>query len=123
MARILIMDDDVSIRNALRLTLESFGYEVAEAPDGKEGLRLQRANPADLVVLDILMPEKEGIEVIMDLRRDFPHTKIIAMSGGGQVEAKFYLETAKKLRADSVLEKPFDLNEFIALVKEALGES
>lgn len=105
------------------MALEGFGYEVADAPDGKEGIRLQRANPADLVVVDILMPEKEGIEIIMDLQKDFPDTKIIAISGGGRVAAHYYLEIAKKIGASRILEKPFELKVFMASVREALGEN
>ena len=78
MPRILIIDDDDLIRQMLRDVLEREGYDVADASDGKQGLRVFMENPADMVVTDLVMPEKEGIEIIMELRRDFPELKIIA---------------------------------------------
>jgi len=83
MARILLIDDDAPVRRTLRKMLERQGYEVEEAPDGKAGLTLYQENPADLIITDLIMPEMEGIETIMELRRRFPDVKIIAMSGGG----------------------------------------
>src|SRR6267378_6795934 len=83
-ARILVMDDDELLRGALRVALEAAGYEVVEAANGDEGLRLQREQGADLVLVDIFMPERDGLEVIRALRAETPQTKIVAMSGGGQ---------------------------------------
>jgi CheY-like chemotaxis protein len=92
MALILIIDDDNQFRAMLREMLERTGYEFLEASDGKEGLKLYRENPTDLI-----MPEKEGIETIIELRRDFPDVKIIAISGGGQIDAEQYLSRLKSL--------------------------
>src|SRR2546422_179515 len=83
-ARILVMDDDELLRGALRVVLEAAGYEVIEAADGNAGLRLEREQSADLVLVDIFMPERDGLEVIRALRTEIPQPKIIAMSGGGQ---------------------------------------
>src|SRR5882724_4831199 len=83
-ARILVMDDDALLRGALRVALEAAGYEVLEAGDGDAGLRLQREQGADLVLVDIFMPQRDGLEVIRALRAETPQTKIVAMSGGGQ---------------------------------------
>jgi len=88
MARILVIDDDIQILEMLGQTLEREGYEVVDALDGKEGMRLYREAPTDLVITDIVMPEKEGVETIMELKRDFPDVKIIAMSGGGQINSE-----------------------------------
>ena len=104
MARILLIDDDDSVRTMLRLTLAHFGHTVIEARNGKEGLeRVQQAN-ADLLITDIVMPEKEGLKVLMELRKRKPPVKIIAISGGD------YLHMAKLMGAAKVLAKPFSTN-------------
>jgi CheY-like chemotaxis protein len=101
--------------------LEQAGHQVAEAPNGNEGLRLcQQLNP-DLIVTDIIMPEKEGLETIMELRRDFPLVKVIAISGGGQTMAgSTCLHLAKRLGAAKTLAKPFSKQELLAAVREVL---
>jgi CheY-like chemotaxis protein len=83
MARILLIDDDEPVRTTLRLTLEHFGHTVIEARDGTEGLALFQHANADLVITDIVMPEKDGLEVLRELRRMHPSVKIIAISGPG----------------------------------------
>ena len=118
---VLIMEDDEEVRKALRTVLEESGYKVMEAANGEKGLKIQRTIPSDLVIMDILMPEKEGLEVIKELRRDFPNTKIIAISGGGYVGPDYYLDAAKKMGASYVFEKPFDPREIMAAVKQVLG--
>ncbi|MDY6987588.1 MAG: response regulator [Thermodesulfobacteriota bacterium] len=120
-ARILVVDDDVQIREMLRQLLERAGYEVAEAPDGRQGIRLYRQEPADLVITDIIMPEKEGLETIRELRRDFPDVKILAISGGGRVLADEYLRLAKQFGAERTLAKPFDQKELLEAVHELVG--
>ena len=120
MPLILIIDDDDQLRGMLREMLERAGYEVADAPNGKEGIRLYRENPADLVVTDLIMPEKEGIETIIELRREFPDVKIIAMSGGGTIEAEKYLRMAKGLGAVRTLTKPIERKELLEAVRELI---
>jgi DNA-binding response OmpR family regulator len=122
LAHILIIDDDPQILDMLSQTLEREGYEVITASDGKEGLRLYRENPVDLIITDIIMPGKEGIETIMDLRRDFPHVKIIAISGGGQIDAEQYLSMAQKLGAQRTFIKPFERAELLKAIMELLGQ-
>jgi len=100
--------------------LESEGYEVVVVPDGKEWLRRYRENPADLIITDLIMLEKEGIETIIELRRDFTDVKIIAISGGGQIDAETCLIMAKKLGAHYTFAKPFKLEKLLQAVEELL---
>ncbi len=109
------------IREMLRNMLEFNGYEVDDAPDGKAAIRLYRREPADLIITDIIMPDKEGLETIFELRRDFPDLKIIAISGGGYVEADDYLHLAKSFGAKRTFTKPFKLKEMLKAVEELLG--
>ena len=114
MARILLIDDDDSVRTMLRLTLAHFGHTVIEARNGKEGLELFQDANADLLITDIVMPEKEGLEVLMELRKQHPPVKIIAISGGD------YLHMAKLMGAAKVLAKPFSTNLLIEAIDELL---
>jgi CheY-like chemotaxis protein len=123
MARILIIDDESQIRSMLRLMLERVGYEIAEAPDGIEGIRQYRENPADLIITDLIMPNKDGIGMIIDLKKEFPKVKIIAMSGGGVNRPEGYLDGAKKLGATRTLTKPIDREEMLKAVKESLNDT
>jgi DNA-binding NtrC family response regulator len=120
MARILIIDDESQIRSMLRLMLERVGYEVIEAADGMEGIRQYRDNPADLIITDLIMPNKDGIGMIIELKKEFPQVKIIAMSGGGVNRPEGYLDGAKKLGAGRTLTKPIDRDEMLNAVKETL---
>lgn len=122
MARILIIDDESQIRSMLRLMLERVGYEVVEAPDGIEGIRQYREKPADLIITDLIMPNKDGIGMIIDLKKEFPKVKIIAMSGGGVNRPEGYLDGAKKLGASCTLTKPIDREEMLMAVKDTLKE-
>ena len=122
MGLILNIDDDDQLRGMLRQTLEGVEYEVKDAPNGKEGLRLFRENPADLVITDLIMPEKEGIETIKELRQEYPEVKIIAMSGGGRSGPKGYLKVAKGLGAQCTLTKPLERDEFLKTVMELINE-
>jgi len=120
MAQILIIDDEATIRDLLIKILEREGYETMNASNGKEGIRLYRENPADLVITDLIMPEKEGIETIMELRRDFQDIKVIAMSGGGKIDPETYLQIAKTSGAIETIAKPFDLKAVLKTVQELL---
>jgi DNA-binding response OmpR family regulator len=121
MAHILLIDDDDSFRTMLRKTLVFSGHTVVEARNGKEGLALFDRAHADLVITDIVMPEKEGIEVLMELRKKEPPVKIIAMSGGGRVNATDYLRIARQLGAARVLAKPFANEALSAAITEVLA--
>jgi YesN/AraC family two-component response regulator len=116
MAVVLIIDDEEAVRGLLREALEFAGHQVAEARNGQEGLQRYRAGPTDLVITDILMPEKNGLELIEELRHSFPSTKIIALTGGGQE----FLNRAKQLGAHRGYEKPVHLWEVLAAVQELI---
>ena len=120
MARILIIDDNTSVLATYRIMLEREGYEVVIADDGNEGIRTFSEKPTDLVITDIIMPEKEGLETIMELRRNFPDVKIIAISGGAFLEPKDYLELAKQFGAMRTLTKPIEQEELLETVQECL---
>ena len=121
-ARILVMDDDALLRSALRVALEAAGYEVLEAGDGDAGLRLQREQGADLVLVDIFMPQRDGLEVIRALRAEAPQTKIVAMSGGGQTGQIEVLRAAAAFGAARILLKPFEPRDLLTAIRELLGE-
>ncbi len=122
MARILVIDDEPQVRTVLLKSLELDGYQVMDAPNGKVGMRLFREEPFDLVITDIVMPEKDGIEAIGELRRCFPETKIIAISGGGQrLKADYVLHTAEILGVHCTLPKPFEIADFLNAVRLVLG--
>jgi len=123
MKSILVIDDDVQVRQLLRLMLEQAGYMVFDAADGNEGIKRFHADPTDLVVTDIIMPEKEGIETIRELRRDYPGVKIIAISGGGRVSAGDYLKTAESFGVHRTFTKPFEREELLEAIEELLSVS
>ena len=122
MKRILIIDDETNILLMLKKMLERAGYEIDLASNGEEGLRLFRNEPSDLVITDIIMPEKEGLETIREMRKMQPEMKIIAMSGGGKISADNYLETAKIFGASRIMEKPFTQQAMVSIVKELLED-
>lgn len=119
--RILIIDDEVQIREMLGQMLSREGYDVVHAPDGKVGMNICRTQSIDLIITDIIMPEKDGIEMILELRHDFSHLKVIAISGGGRLGPDGYLEMAQKLGAHKTFFKPFNRREILDAVKELLG--
>jgi CheY-like chemotaxis protein len=120
-ARILVIDDELDIRSLVSRILRQAGYEVIEASNGNEGTRLFRENLPDLLITDIIMPEKEGIETIMELRRDFPNLKTIAISGGGKALGRdACLQMAKGLGANRTLAKPFSRQELLEAVQDVL---
>ena len=123
MATILVVDDDRQVCDLLKQVLEDKGYNVHCASNGVEGIKEYRGHPADLIILDILMPEKEGLETILDLRREFPQVKIIAMSGGSERAKLDLLELARRLGAQHTIDKPFQLHAITDLVTQALHEN
>jgi DNA-binding NtrC family response regulator len=120
MSRILLVDDHVEFLTVQQELLENAGHTVVAATDGFKALVALESAAFDLVITDIIMPRKEGIETIMELRRRHPGLKIIAMSGGGRVGAWSYLELADKLEAFETLEKPFSGATLLAAVDAAL---
>jgi DNA-binding NtrC family response regulator len=122
MKRILIIDDEVHILLMLKKMLELEGYEIDIASDGAEGLELFRKTAPQLVITDIIMPEKEGLETIREMKRAQPDLKILAMSGGGKISADNYLDTARIFGASSIIEKPFKRTHMVSLVHQLLSE-
>lgn len=123
MARILIVDDDANLRASLRSVLEDEGHEVEEEVDGARALRLFVGHPSDLIITDVYMPQMNGIEFAMRVRETFPEAKIIGMSGGGFLTGESVLGALEALGAVGKLEKPFDADEVIRVVRSALGET
>jgi DNA-binding NtrC family response regulator len=120
-ARILIIDDEVSIRRPLQIILERAGHEVVSAGNGSEAVRLWRQRAGDLVITDIHMPEKNGLETIVELRQIAPHTRILAMSGGDLNPRVDVLGDATLLGAIRTISKPFTLEEMLRAVEELLA--
>jgi DNA-binding response OmpR family regulator len=120
---VLVIDDEQLIRLQVRTALETEGFVVHEAANGNEGLTRIALVVPDVVITDILMPDKEGIETILELRRRYPTIRIIAISGGGRTGNKDFLRTAKHLGADRTLAKPFALGALLRLVREVLAEA
>jgi CheY-like chemotaxis protein len=123
MARILVIDDEELARITLRKILVGAGHVVVEAENGDEGLTAQRESPCDLVITDMIMPVKEGVETISDLKQEFPNVRIIAMSGGGRTRNLNYLEIAKVVGGDKILAKPFSVTELLDCVNLVLEGS
>ena len=121
MARILVIDDDAQVRLYLKQLLERNGYEVTEAPDGRQGIARFRSGGIDLVITDIIMPDKEGLETISDLRDIDPDVKIIAISGGGRRQPDDYLKMAESFGAARALPKPIDRAELLGTLKQLLA--
>jgi DNA-binding NtrC family response regulator len=119
-ARILVVDDDPGIRRSLSRVLERRGHQLQVAPDGRQGLRLWREGGADVVLLDIHMPEVDGIEVLVQLRGLAPELPVIVMSGGDQTRRLDLLGDAHLLGAWALLRKPFTLDEVIEVVERAV---
>jgi len=120
MSRILVIDDEELVRYSLKRVLEGAGFDVAEAGDGDQGLKAVEAQSFDLVITDIIMPNKEGIETVIDLKRLRPDLKVVAMSGGGRTRNLDYLNVAREFGADEVLAKPFSEDELLAVVRGCL---
>jgi DNA-binding response OmpR family regulator len=117
---ILVIDDDSAVRATLRRVLEAAGFRVRVAADGEQGLEDFRRQAAALVITDIIMPEKEGMATIMDLRAMAPSLPILAISGGGRVGNADFLNMAKRLGATDILGKPFDADALVARVRQLL---
>lgn len=120
MARILVIDDNDEFRKMLNRMLTQNGYEVIEASHGKAGLKLYNKDQIDLVITDIFMPEKEGTETVLELKKINPDIKIIVVSGGGAHRQFRYLDNMIEFGAQKVFEKPFDSKEFLASITELL---
>ena len=121
MSNILVIDDNASVRKAITLMLESGGFHVTAAKDGSEGLNAFAAGSPDLVLVDIIMPDKDGIEIIREMRQTRPATKIIAMTGGGRLSNLDFLKMARAFGAVETLAKPIDPDDLVARVRACLA--
>ncbi len=121
MALILLIDDNDSLRDILMFTLAGAGYDVVEAADGRQGIRLLEERSVDLVITDIMMPDLDGIETIIRMRRSHPDLPVITMSGDVKRNASLYLGITAKLGAVHTLHKPFSSTLLLKVVDEALG--
>lgn len=120
MPRILVIDDDLQLRTLLKRYFERRSFEVLEAEDGDIGIDLFKTQGADVIITDLIMPGKEGMETIIELLREFPNARIIAISGGGRVAPQDYLQLAKGIGAMKVFSKPFELDQLCAAVEDLL---
>jgi CheY-like chemotaxis protein len=117
---ILLIDDEENFRSVIKQVLVNAGFEVVEAANGAQGIQYFYEKPADMIITDIIMPEKEGIETIIELKKAFPNVKLIAMSGGGWYGTDIDFDMAKKLGAKT-LDKPFALQDLLDIVHELLN--
>ena len=128
MTKVIIIDDEEDIRIVLKEIFVRAGFDVSVASNGDDGLNLLREQGADLVITDIIMPGSDGVETAYDIRMEFPKTKIIVMSGGGNaaslgyessaIATSAYLASAAAVGADLTLTKPFDRDELLKAAKE-----
>jgi DNA-binding response OmpR family regulator len=121
MPGILIVEDDEELREMLNVSLVRRNFSVFEASNGKEAILHFKPSITDVVVTDIIMPEEDGLKVIMRLRELKPSIKIIAISGGGKAGPGSYLNLAKALGADAIFSKPFSINDLILKIEELLS--
>jgi YesN/AraC family two-component response regulator len=122
MAKILIVDDEDPVRILVREMLKMSNHEISEAKNGREAIEKYCAEPADLVITDLVMPDKSGIDLIMELKEKFPQIRILAISGGGGITGRFdYLPIAYLLGANFILKKPFKMQELRSKVEELLA--
>lgn len=120
MQSILVIDDQAEMRTALQLVLSAAGYQVTLATNGKEALQALLKGKVDLVITDVVMPEKDGIEVAMELRKTHPGLPVVVMTGGGKLKADVYLRMARSLGAKGILQKPFSNEQLLLTVALAL---
>jgi two-component system chemotaxis response regulator CheY len=121
MPSVLVVDDEDQLRQLIREILEQAGYQVTEARDGKEAVLQYRLAPADVVIMDILMPEQDGLETTSTLRREFPNVKIIAITGSSEmIGILSFLDVAKMLGAHRTLQKPFEMKTLLDTVQAEL---
>jgi len=122
-ARVLVIDDEVQVRDMLEEMIRSAGHTVIVASDGEEALEAQRTSPCDLVIVDIFMPGKQGLDTIRELRAADPHLKIVALSGGGGFDRFDALESAIEAGASVTMRKPVDWEELILTIGNLLQTS
>lgn len=122
MAHILVIDDDANALEAITIALEENGHSTKTADDGEAGLLLVGQEPFDLVITDLIMPGKEGIETLMEIKQNHASLKVMAISGGQRSPDGLYLNIAKTMGADDVLAKPFTYSELVGTVDQLLAQ-
>lgn len=123
MARILVIDDDETVRYAIRIVLESHGYSVEEAGDGSAGLDVLERSAWDLVILDIIMPRRGGLEILDEIKQRTPNLPVLAISGGARQGVEDYMAQARAGGADAVIAKPFGRTSLLREVEILLGSA
>ncbi len=121
MKKILVIDDEPDILKLISKVLEKAGYKVMTAENGRLADKLFNEYLFDLVITDIVMPQKEGLEIILQLRENSPDTKILAISGGGKIEPAEYLDAARSAGAHAIVKKPFEISHFLNKVEQLLN--
>jgi len=122
MARILIIEDETTLRSLMKDALEKAGHEITEASDGDQGIEIFNAHQHDVVITDILMPKKEGLELILELTDQAPDVKIIAISGGGIGLGDDLLEISLEFGAKHALRKPVTMKHLVEVVQDVLDK-
>lgn len=117
MKKVLIADDNADIRESLKRVLERAGYAVELARDGDEALSRQKANPANVLITDLFMPERDGFETLAAFREAYPQTRIVAMSGESAMTRLDYLESARLIGVDATFRKPFDPQQLVETLR------
>ena len=121
MSHILVIEDDQQMREMVKQMLQRAGYNAVGAGDGREGMQIVREQAIDLIITDIIMPDQEGLETIMQVRREYPNIPVIAISGGGRVEPENYLHSAKLLGAAHTFAKPLNRDDVLRVVSQLLA--
>ena len=114
---ILVVDDNPDLGMTLKMALELEGYRTELATTGTQALALQRQKPAEVVITDIFMPDSDGFELIATVKREYPKTRIVVMSGGGQKLKRDYLSSAELMGVDATLQKPFDIDALLGMLR------
>ena len=122
MKSVLIVDDEPGMREMVKQLLLNEGYHVLEASNGKHAMEFLKNESPELVITDIIMEEMDGVEIILEIRENYPDIKIIAMSGGSKISSEDYLESTSDLGADRIFNKPFALSDMLNAIKELIEE-
>jgi len=120
MKTVLVVDDEPGMREMVKQLLLNEGYHVLEASNGKHAMEFLKNESPELVITDIIMEEMDGVEIILEIRENYPDIKIIAMSGGSKISSEDYLDSASDLGADRIFNKPFALSDMLNAIKELI---
>ena len=120
-ATIMVVDDDEQVRRTICENLEDCGFEVIQARDGQEAMtHLEEGRRPNVVITDLIMPRREGLEIIMEIRKQHPGIRLVAMSGGGRSKSADFLQMAARLGADAIMPKPVDITELEKTVRDLM---